>query len=147
MGTKEYWNSIRRWNKYFVPGRLEQPRQNKNLLSQHDKPNEPTEEGPFSFVLFESPFFLVSTVSRGHPSVIYLVNTEELTSLTIEASASNRFALRQSIKTQGCWPAMLPVYQWRFWPVGEKFSCTVPTRPRKAGKYALVTDRLDQPRM
>jgi hypothetical protein len=25
---------------------LEQPRQNKNLLYQHNKPNEPTKEGP-----------------------------------------------------------------------------------------------------
>ncbi len=28
--------------KYFVLGRLEQPRQNKNLLYLHDKPTEPT---------------------------------------------------------------------------------------------------------
>jgi hypothetical protein len=29
---------------YFVPGRLEQPRQNKNLLYRHDHPIEPTKE-------------------------------------------------------------------------------------------------------
>jgi hypothetical protein len=51
---------------YFVLGRLEQPRQGKNILNRHDSPNEPTKEGPFSFALFESPS--VSTVSRGHPS-------------------------------------------------------------------------------
>jgi hypothetical protein len=48
-------------------GRLEQPRLNKNLLYLHDKPNEPIKEGILSFVLFESPFTLVSTISRGHP--------------------------------------------------------------------------------
>jgi hypothetical protein len=54
--------------RYFVLGRLEQQRQNKNLLYRHDKPNEPTMDGPLSFVLFESPFTSVSTVSRGNPS-------------------------------------------------------------------------------
>jgi hypothetical protein len=44
----------------------------KYLLYLHDKPNEPTREGPLSFVLFESPFPLVSTVSRGHPSLVSL---------------------------------------------------------------------------
>jgi hypothetical protein len=40
--------------KYFVLGRLEQPRQNKNLIvpARHDKPNEPTKKGPLSFLLF-----------------------------------------------------------------------------------------------
>ena len=37
---------------YFVPDQLEQPRQNKNLLYRHDKPNGPTKKGPLSFVLF-----------------------------------------------------------------------------------------------
>ncbi len=50
------WNSVRWGKKYFVLFRLEQPRQNKNLLYEHNKPNEPTKEGPLSFVLFESPF-------------------------------------------------------------------------------------------
>jgi hypothetical protein len=40
-------------------------------VAVHDKPNEPTKEGPLSFVLFESPFTSVSKVSRGHP---FLVN-------------------------------------------------------------------------
>ncbi len=48
----------------FVLGRQEQPRQNKNLLYQQDKPEEKNNEGPLSFVLFESPFAIVSTVSR-----------------------------------------------------------------------------------
>jgi len=50
--------------KYFVLDRLEQPRPDKNLLYRHDKTNEPTKEGPLSFVLLESPFVSVSTVSR-----------------------------------------------------------------------------------
>jgi hypothetical protein len=53
--------------KIVLMGQLEQqPRQNKNLLLWHDKTNEPTKLDPFSFVLFESPFTSVSTVSRVH---------------------------------------------------------------------------------
>jgi hypothetical protein len=40
-------------------------------LYRHVKPNKPPKEGPLSFVLFESPFLLVSTVSRGHFSLIF----------------------------------------------------------------------------
>jgi hypothetical protein len=47
MGTKEL--------KYFVLGRLEQPRQNKNLLYRHDKLDEPTKKGPLSFVAPQLP--------------------------------------------------------------------------------------------
>jgi hypothetical protein len=47
--------------KIFVLGRLEQPRQNKNLFYRHNRPHEPTKKGPLSFVLFESPFTSVST--------------------------------------------------------------------------------------
>jgi hypothetical protein len=47
--------------------------QNKNLLYWGDKPNEQTKEGPLSFILSESPFTSVSTVSRGHPSLASLV--------------------------------------------------------------------------
>ncbi len=42
----------------------------KSLVSAHDETNEPTKEGPLSFVHFESPFTSVSTVSRGHPSLV-----------------------------------------------------------------------------
>jgi hypothetical protein len=38
--------------------------------AQHSK--EQTKEGPPSFVLFESPFDSISTVSRGHPSLVSL---------------------------------------------------------------------------
>jgi hypothetical protein len=41
----------------------------KCLVYWHNKPNEPTKEGPLSFVLIEYPFASVSTVSRGHPSL------------------------------------------------------------------------------
>jgi hypothetical protein len=41
--------------------------QNKNILYRLVKPIEPTKEGPISFVLFESPFTSVSTVSRQRP--------------------------------------------------------------------------------
>jgi hypothetical protein len=53
--------------KKFVPGRIEQLRQNKNLLYQHDKPSEPIKEGFPSFVLFEVPVTPVLTASRCHP--------------------------------------------------------------------------------
>jgi hypothetical protein len=49
---------------------LEQPRQDNNLLYRHVESNKPTKEGSLSFVLFESPFTSVSTVSRGHPSLV-----------------------------------------------------------------------------
>jgi hypothetical protein len=58
--------------KCFVLGRLELPRRDNNPLYGHDKPIEPTKEEPLSFVLFESPFPSVSTVSRGHPSLASL---------------------------------------------------------------------------
>jgi hypothetical protein len=61
--------------KYFVLGRLEQPRQNKNLLCWHNQPNEPTKKGLLSYVLVESPFASVSTVSRRHPSLVSLATT------------------------------------------------------------------------
>ncbi len=47
---------IEETNVLYLLGRLEQPRQSKNLLHRHDKPNEPTKKGPLLYVLFESPF-------------------------------------------------------------------------------------------
>jgi hypothetical protein len=61
--------------KKFVLGRLEQPRQNKNLLYRQDKSNEPNTEGPLSFVLFEPPFTSISIISKGHPSLVFLEGT------------------------------------------------------------------------
>jgi hypothetical protein len=58
-------------------GQLEQPRLNKNLIYQRDEPKEPSKEGPLSFVLFESPFTSVLTVSRGHYSLVSLDSTVE----------------------------------------------------------------------
>jgi hypothetical protein len=53
------------------------PRQNKKLWYRQERPNDPTKKGYLSFVLFESPFApqfqptsMVSTVSRGHPSLV-----------------------------------------------------------------------------
>jgi hypothetical protein len=59
--------------KYFLLGRLEQPRQKKISCTGTTSPNYQTKEEPLSFVLFESPFTSVSTVSRGHPSLVSLV--------------------------------------------------------------------------
>jgi hypothetical protein len=55
MGTKKL-KVFGEGKKYFVLGRLEQLKQNKNLLYRHDKPNKPTKKGPPSFVLFASSF-------------------------------------------------------------------------------------------
>jgi hypothetical protein len=42
-------------------------------LYWHDKSNKSTKEGTLSVVLFESPFTSVSTVGRGHPSLVSLI--------------------------------------------------------------------------
>jgi hypothetical protein len=48
----------------------------KNFLYRHGKPKEPAKEGPPSFVVHKSSFASVSTVIRGHPSLISLVPTD-----------------------------------------------------------------------
>jgi hypothetical protein len=40
--------------------------------------NQPTKKGFLSFVIFESPFTSVSTVSRGHPSLVSLETPLEI---------------------------------------------------------------------
>jgi len=47
LGDGDKWSKIVYGEEkvYFVLGRLEQPRQDKNLLYWHDKPKEPTKEG------------------------------------------------------------------------------------------------------
>jgi hypothetical protein len=72
MGTQEVEMCTLRKN-YFVLGQLEHSRQDKNLLYQHHELNEPTKEGPLSYVLLDSPFASASTVSRGHPTLVSLV--------------------------------------------------------------------------
>ncbi len=54
---------------YFESDRIELPRQDKNLLYRHDKLSEPTKEWTLSYVLPESPFTSVLTVSRSHLSL------------------------------------------------------------------------------
>ena len=57
-------------NETFFTGltTIEKPRQDKKPLVPAEH-NEPTKEGPLSFVLHKSPFASVSTVSRGLPSL------------------------------------------------------------------------------
>jgi hypothetical protein len=74
MGTKE----LKKCPVRNVPSRPEQQRLKKNLFYRHDKPNKSTKEGPLSFVLFESPFISVSTVSWGRPSLVSLVSADKL---------------------------------------------------------------------
>ncbi len=53
----------------------DQPRQDKKSLVPARQPNEPTKEGPPSFVLRKSQFASVSTVRRGHPSLVSLIGS------------------------------------------------------------------------
>jgi hypothetical protein len=39
-------------------------------LNRHNEPNEPTNKGLLPYVLLESQFASVSTVSRGHLSLV-----------------------------------------------------------------------------
>jgi hypothetical protein len=60
-------------NMLFVPGRLEQPRQETTLLYLHNGPKEPPKEGPLSCVLLESPFASVQQSDRNYyPSLVSL---------------------------------------------------------------------------
>jgi|LakMenEpi03Aug12_release.lakeMendotaPanAssembly.Ray.scaffolds.fasta_scaffold1014351_1 hypothetical protein len=52
-----------------VLGQQEQPRQDKNLVYWPKQPGKV----PFNFVLFESPFAMVS---RGHLSLIFLISAD-----------------------------------------------------------------------
>jgi hypothetical protein len=63
MGTNEV--------KVYVEEK-KQSRQDKKLFYRHDKPNKPTKEGSLSFL---SPFASVSTVIRGHASLVSLAPT------------------------------------------------------------------------
>ncbi len=45
----------------------------KNNLYWWDEPNEPTKEVPVSCVLLKPPFASVTTVSRGHPSLLPVI--------------------------------------------------------------------------
>ncbi len=75
-GCRRRWGQINlnsvRWGEIFVLGWPEQLRLNKSLLHRHDEPHEPAKEGTLSFVLLESSFTSVSTVSRDHPSLVSL---------------------------------------------------------------------------
>jgi hypothetical protein len=84
--------------KIFCTGlTTEKPRQNKNLFYRHDEPNEPTKEGPLSFVLFESPFISVSTVSRGHPSLVFLVLPWSVGLVSMDPEFSNQYILSRCV--------------------------------------------------
>jgi hypothetical protein len=77
-------------------GRLDLSRLNKNLLYWHNKPNEPTKEGHLSFVLFESPFTSILTVSRGHHSLVSLDSTVQ------EAHAPSTLSSLQLLEINYC---------------------------------------------
>ncbi len=64
-------NNVLCGKKDFVLG---WPRQDKSLFYRYYEPNEP--RTPFICTLWVPPFTSVSTVSRGHPSLVSLVPTE-----------------------------------------------------------------------
>ncbi len=72
FGTNELKQCTGR-NKIFCTEPIRTAKAGQTLVYRHDWSNgPPTKEGPLSFVLNESPFASVSTVSRGHPSLVSL---------------------------------------------------------------------------
>jgi hypothetical protein len=80
LGDGGKWSEIvlGEGKKYFVMGWLEQPRQNKNFFYWHAESNELSKKRPLSYMLIESPFASVSTVSRGNPSLVSLGRKKHL---------------------------------------------------------------------
>jgi hypothetical protein len=68
-------NAIKYDEEIFCIGPTRAAKEGQNLLYRHDKPKRPSKEGPLSLILLESPFASVLTVSRGHPSLVSLVET------------------------------------------------------------------------
>ncbi len=79
---QRHWNSVRWGKKYFELGRREQPRQGKNVLYQHDKPNESTKEGPFTCTL-EIPIYLSFNSQQGLPLSSLSGRAIQITSLSM----------------------------------------------------------------
>ncbi len=69
LGDGEQGIKIAYGEEKYILGRLEPPRQNKNLLFRYDMPNKPAKKRPLSFVLFESPLQgpPLSSLSGYHP--------------------------------------------------------------------------------
>jgi hypothetical protein len=59
--------------KIFCNGPTRAAKSEKKSLVPALQAQQPIQEGPLSFVLFESPFTSVSAVSRGHPSLVSLI--------------------------------------------------------------------------
>ncbi len=60
-----YWNSVRWGKEYFALGRLDHPGQKKNICTNTTSPTY--QQGKTL-----SPFTVVSTVGKGHPSLVSL---------------------------------------------------------------------------
>jgi hypothetical protein len=76
MGTNELkLCTVRRKIFYTGPTRAGKAGQKSFVPASQAQRTEPTEEGRFSYVLFDSPFTSVSTVSRGHHSLVSLIVT------------------------------------------------------------------------
>jgi hypothetical protein len=100
LGNGNKWFEIVYGEKiFFELVRLEQVRQDKNLLYPHNKPDDPIMEGPFACVLFESPFTSISTVSSGHPSLVSLVSTIQTTAKSVVFFSNPVHCLSLSCRT------------------------------------------------
>jgi hypothetical protein len=73
-GIEIVYNTVRKKIFCTGPTRAAKAEQKYLVLLPTRQGHEPTKEGPLSFVFFESPFS-VSTVSRGHPSLVSLGET------------------------------------------------------------------------
>jgi hypothetical protein len=92
-GTEDFKYGVR-WGKIIFYWAVKHPWQNKNLLYRHYKPNEPTKEGSHSIELFKSPSTSVSTVSRGHPSLVYLS--------LIQSTKCTKVTNHEPVKSMNC---------------------------------------------
>jgi hypothetical protein len=73
----------------------------KFLIYGHNKPNEPNKKGPLSFVLIESPFTSVSTVSRAHPSSVSPVMLLHSSEYEAQAPRQSHLPLRHFVRILG----------------------------------------------
>jgi hypothetical protein len=62
--------------KYFVQDQTREAKEGQKSFYPPEKPMKPTKEGLLSDIPLESPFASVSTVGRGHPSVVSLFVTQ-----------------------------------------------------------------------
>jgi hypothetical protein len=131
-------------DKNILLGQPEQPRQ--NIVHRHDKPNEPTKKGPLLFVLFESPFTSVSTVSRGHPSPVSLAGTQRAARLYSIKEVEMRKVNRQTENPRLSYMALFLHQLLDVGGGGNGLSKQVGTEKDKKPSHATVPLKWDEQR-